>query len=421
MSPRDAEAPAHAPVATAPRPLGQTEFIALTAMLFATIAFSIDAMLPALPQIASELTPADPNRAQLILTSFVLGMGIGTFLAGPISDALGRKRVILGGAVLYIAGAALAAVAQSLELVLAARVLQGLGAAAPRVVSLAMVRDLYSGRQMARIVSFAMMIFTLVPAVAPLIGSFIIAGFGWRSIFGAFILFSLISAGWLWLRQPETLPPEARRPLRPEPLRAAVAEVLTNRVILRAIAVLTLGFGALFGTLSSTQQIFDQTFGRADSFPWWFAVIAVLSGTGSFLNSQIVVRLGMRPVIFATLVVQTALALAFALATVAGLWPDWLAFPVYIAWTVSVFFMAGLTFGNLNALALEPVGHIAGMAASIVGAISTVAAVFVAAPIGLAFDGTPAPLAFGVFACCGLGALLMRGMPRDRGGTGAEG
>lgn len=397
------------------KPLGQTEFIALTAMLFATIAFSIDAMLPAFPEIAAELTPADPNRAQLILTSFVLGMGAGTFLAGPLSDALGRRRVILGGAALYILGAALSAAAQSLEMVLAARVLQGLGAAGPRVVSLAMVRDLYAGRQMARIVSFAMMIFTLVPAVAPLLGSWIIAGFGWRGIFGAFVVFSLVSAGWLALRQPETLPPEARRPLRAGPLRAAAAEVLTNRTILRAIAVLTLGFGALFGTLSSTQQIFDETFGRAESFPWWFALIAILSGSGSFLNSQIVVRLGMRPVVTATLATQTVLALGFGLATAAGLWPDWLAFPVYVAWTVTVFFMAGLTFGNLNALALEPVGHIAGMASSIVGAISTVAAVFVAAPIGLAFDGTPAPLAFGIAACCGLGTLLMRSMPRDRG------
>jgi MFS transporter, DHA1 family, multidrug resistance protein len=394
-------------------PLSQGEFIALTAMLFATIAFSIDAMLPAFPQIAAELTPADPNRAQLILTSFVLGMGLGTFVAGPISDALGRKRVILGGAALYILGAALAAMAQTLELVLAARVLQGLGAAGPRVVSLAMVRDLYSGRQMARIVSFAMMIFTLVPAVAPALGAVIMAGFGWRGIFGAFIVFTLVSAGWLTLRQPETLPPEARRPLRAGPLREAASEVLRNRTILIAIAVLTLGFAALFGTLSSTQQIFDVTFGRAGSFPLWFALIAVLSGTGSFLNAQIVVRLGMRRVITATLVVQTALALGFAVATVLGLWSAAVYFTVYIAWTVSVFFMAGLTFGNLNALALEPVGHIAGMAASVVGSVSTVAAVFLAAPLGLAFDGTPAPLAFGVAACCGLSVLLMRALPPD--------
>lgn len=393
--------------------IGQTEFIALTAMLFATIAFSIDAMLPALPEIAAELTPADPNRAQLILTSFILGMGAGTFVAGPISDALGRKPVILAGAVLYILGAGLAAVGQTLELVLAARVLQGLGAAAPRVVSLAMVRDLYAGREMARIVSFAMMVFTLFPAVAPLIGSFIIAGFGWRGIFGAFVVFSVASVLWLALRQAETHPPSARRPLRAGPIREAAREVLSQRLILTATLVLTLGFGALFGTLSSTQQIFDQSFGRGESFPAWFALIAVVSGTGSLLNAAIVVRLGMRRVISATLAAQFALAAFFAFVTWAGLWPERAYFPAYLVWTTFVFFSAGLTFGNLNALAMEPVGHIAGMAASIVGSLATVAAVLVAAPIGLAFDGTPVPLALGVALCSGAGALLMRTIPRE--------
>jgi len=169
-----------------PQQLGQTEFIAMIAMLFATIAFSIDSMLPALPTIAAELTPLAPNNAQLILTSFVLGMGFGTFVAGPLSDSYGRRRIIVAGAVLYCAGAIAAYFASSLETVLLARVVQGLGAAGPRVVSLALVRDLYKGRDMARVVSFAMMIFTLVPAVAPLAASGVIALYGWRSIFIAF-------------------------------------------------------------------------------------------------------------------------------------------------------------------------------------------------------------------------------------------
>jgi predicted DsbA family dithiol-disulfide isomerase len=195
-----------------PKRLSRGEFIALMGTIFATVAFSIDAMLPALPEIAAELTPEDANRAQLILTSFVLGMGIGTLVVGPISDALGRKRVILMGAALYLLGASLALIAPSLEMILLARVIQGLGAAGPRVVSLAMIRDLYAGRAMAQIVSYAMLIFTLFPAVAPLIGAAIIAGFGWRAIFVAFLIFSVVSVGWLTLRQPETLPP--RRAVR---------------------------------------------------------------------------------------------------------------------------------------------------------------------------------------------------------------
>ncbi|MFN4130094.1 MAG: MFS transporter, partial [Paracoccaceae bacterium] len=234
-----------------PRALGQTEFIALIAMLFATIAFSIDAMLPALPEIAAELSPDAPNKAQLVLTSFVFGMGVGTLFAGPLSDSFGRRSVIVGGALLYCAGALLAYLAPSLETMLAARVLQGLGAAGPRVVSLALVRDVHSGARMARIVSFAMMIFTLVPAIAPLLGQSIMASFGWRSIFLAFVLFSGVTVLWLTLRQPETLARADRRPFRAAPLWAALREVMALRSIRLSILAQTLGFAALFGTLSS--------------------------------------------------------------------------------------------------------------------------------------------------------------------------
>ena len=396
---------------TAPR-LPLPEFIALIAMLFATIAFSIDAMLPALPEIAQQLTPADPNKAQLIVTSFVLGMGIGTLFAGPLSDSFGRRNVILAGAVLYCAASAIAMVAPSLETVLAARVVQGLGAAGPRVVSLALVRDLYKGREMARVVSFAMMIFTLVPAVAPLAASGIIAAWGWRAIFAAFILFAAIAMTWMLARQPETLPRAARRPLAAGPLLEALREVLTNRVVLTAIAVQTLCFGCLFGTLSSTQQLFDQTFGRGDSFPLWFALIALLSSSASMINAALVVKLGMRRMISTTLWVQVGLAGGFAAAWAFDLLPAVAAFPVYILWTTSVFMMAGLVLGNLNAIALEPLGHIAGMAASVSGALSTVLAVMIAAPLGLAFDGTPLPLALGVCLLSLGGAALMLTLPR---------
>lgn len=397
---------------TDPRRLSQPEFIALIAMLFATIAFSIDAMLPALPQIAAELTPADPNRAQLILTSFVLGMGLGTFLAGPISDALGRKPVIVLGAGLYMVGALLAWAAPTLETVLAARLLQGLGAAGPRVVSLAMVRDLYSGRHMARIMSFAMMIFTLVPALAPLAGQGIIALIGWRGIFLAFLVFAVVATSWLSLRQPETLAKTARRPLHPAVLLRAVAEVLTNRQVVMAMVVQTLIFACLFGTISSTQQIFDVHFGRGAEFPLWFALIALCSGSASLINAALVVRLGMRFLVSVTLAVEALLTALYALTLIAGGLPEGLAFALFVIWAISVFMMAGLVLGNLNALAMEPMGHIAGMAASVTGSLATVASVMIAAPLGLAFDGTPRPLVIGVTALAAAGFVLMRWMPR---------
>lgn len=394
--------------------MGQPEFIAMIAMLFATIAFSIDSMLPALPTIAAELSPDAPNKAQLILTSFVLGMGLGTLVAGPLSDTFGRRSIIVCGAILYCAAAVAAYFAQTLETVLLARVVQGLGAAGPRVVSLALVRDLYKGRDMARVVSFAMMIFTLVPAVAPLAASGVISAFGWRSIFIAFVGFSLLSTIWLLARQPETLTHENRRPFRAVPLIAALREVLSHRTIVTTIIVQTLIFGALFGTLSSAQPIIDIQFDRGDAFPLWFALVALCAGVASPTNAALVGRLGMRYLITFTLIGQIVITAIMLAMTLSGVLSETMAFAAFIIWMISIFAMAGLTLGNLNALALEPVGHIAGMAASVTGSISTVLAVMLAAPLGLAFDGSYLPLIIGAAIMVLLALALMLSIPRDK-------
>lgn len=394
------------------KPLSQGEFIAMTAMLFATIAFSIDSMLPALPEIALELVPDSPNSAQLILTSFVLGMGIGTLFAGPLSDAFGRKNTIMAGAALYSVAALAAYFAPTMETVLLARLVQGLGAAGPRIVTLAMVRDLYRGRDMARIMSFTMMFFILVPAIAPMMGQVIIAGFGWRGVFLAFLVFSAVSMIWLGLRQPETLPAAQRRPLSAAELWQALKEVLSHCVIVMSVAVQTLVFGCLFGCLSQIQPIFDQVYDRGASFAQWFALIALASGLASVANASLVGRLGMRYLVRTTIGVQALASVAVAMAFALGLIPDAAQFYVCFGWMISVFAMAGLTIGNLNALAMEPVGHIAGMAASVTGAISTVGAVLLAAPLGLAFDGTPLPLMVGVALFAGLAWLMARGLAR---------
>jgi DHA1 family bicyclomycin/chloramphenicol resistance-like MFS transporter len=404
-APSDVTAPPEA------RRLSRGEFIALMGTIFATVAFSIDAMLPALPEIAAELSPEDTNRAQLILTSFVLGMGLGTLLAGPLSDALGRKRVIFLGAALYLVGASLALVAPTLETLLAARVIQGLGAAGPRVVSLAMVRDLYSGRAMAQIVSYAMLIFTLFPAVAPLIGAVIIAGFGWRAIFVAFLIFSVVSVGWMAIRQPETLPAPARRPLAPARLLSDAREALAHRQMQFSIVVQTLIFTALFGTLSSIQQVFDTTYGRAESFPLWFALIALMAAPAAPVNGVLVMRLGMRTLIRRGLLLSAVAAFLTAV-TLAILGPG-AGFAVFFLWSVTVFATAAFTIGNLNALALEPLGHIAGTAASLMGALATVGGALGGAVIGQFFDGTAVPVAAGVGVALSLGALVMVRMPRE--------
>lgn len=392
-----------------PDRLSLPEFVAMSAMLFATIAFSIDAMLPALPEIADELSPMEPNQAQLVLTAFVLGMGLGTFFAGPISDSFGRKRTIIAGAVLYVVMSGVAIQAESLEMLLVARVLQGIGASCPRIVTMALMRDLYEGRRMAQVVSFVMSVFILVPAFAPAMGAGIITITGdWRGIFGAFMVFGVLSAAWLMVRQRETLTVEARRPFRVSPLATATREVLTNRMVLIYIAVLSLGFGQMFALLSSIQQIYADIYDKGHSFHYWFMAGGLLSIGGTVLNAALVMRLGMRRLAMAAYGTQTVVAFALLVAFWTDLMPLWLAFPAFFFWSTSIFFMAGMTFGNLNALALQPMGHIAGLASSVVGGVATVLAVPIAAPIGLAFNGTLVPLLLGTVICSVLAFALMR-------------
>ncbi|SFI89277.1 multidrug effflux MFS transporter [Jannaschia pohangensis] len=385
----------------------------MIAMITATIAFSIDAMLPALPEIGAALSPADPNRAQLVIVMFLFGMGTGTFFVGPLSDALGRKTVMVGGAILYSVAAILCTLAPSLEFLLIARFLQGIGGSGPRVAAMAMIRDLYAGRDMARVSSFVMIVFTLVPAIAPLIGAGIIAGFGWRAIFWAFVVFSGVSATWLMLRQPETLAPERRRPLNATRLRLALTEVARHSNVRRAIIVQSLVFGILFATIASVQQIYAVTFDRADSFPIWFGIVAVLSASASFLNARLVVRMGMIWILRRALAAHLVLSLMLAALWMSGLLPDGLRFPVFVVWQVGSFALAGLTIGNLNALAMQPMGHIAGMASSVISAVATIVGASVAAPIGLAFNGTPLPLTLGVALCAIAALFLSRKLSED--------
>lgn len=375
-------------------PMSQIEFIAMTAMLFATIAFSIDAMLPALPEIAAELSPDSFNKATLIITSFVMGMGLGTFFTGPLSDHFGRKPVLIGGATLYTLCAFIGWQSQTLEWVLAARFFQGVGAAGPRIVTIAIVRDLFAGREMARIMSFSMMIFTLVPAVAPAIGVVIIDISSWRGIFVAFMVFSIISMLWIGLRLPEPLAKDARRPFKLAALLSSVAEMWSIPAVRASIMVQSLVFAGLFAMISSVQPIYDLTFDKSEQFPLFFAIIALLSGTASLLNARLVMRLGMRFLVTVAVIGQMFFAVVMV-ASYAALSKD-LQFAAFLIWQTAIFFSIGMTIGNLNAIAMEPLGHIAGAAASIMGAVSTIVGGLLAAPIGLAFDGTPMPLAIAV-------------------------
>jgi DHA1 family bicyclomycin/chloramphenicol resistance-like MFS transporter len=294
---------------------------------------------------------------------------------------------------------------KSLEWILVARFCQGLGAAGPRVVSMAMVRDLFSGREMARIVSIAMTIFILVPAIAPAMGHVIINAFGWRSIFGTFITFAVVLAIWMGTRYNESLAVEDRRPLRMGLMLDAIRQLLTHKIVRLSILIQTLMLAMLFATLILIQPIYDQIYNRGDTFPLWFGAVALFSGTSSILNAYVVTHFGMHRVVTLTLFIQICAGI-FVLISMT-LIPT-ISFQLFVFWQFCLFSQAGLTMGNLNAISMEPMGHIAGMAASVVGSISTLGGALIASPVSLLLSDTPAPLIISIL-CFGLCATyLMR-------------
>lgn len=393
-------------------PLSRPEFIALVAMLTAIVAFSIDSMLPALPEIAQALSPEALNQAQLIISTFVLGLGVGTLFTGPLSDALGRKPVVLGGAALYCVGALIAWRAADLRVLLLARLLQGLGGAGPRVVAMAVVRDLYAGREMARVMSLVAMIFVLIPAIAPSLGAVLIAWLGWRQIFLAFIVFAAATSLWLMLRLPETLPPERRSALSWTRQWRSAREALSHPVLRNSVLAQTLILGILYGTLSQIQQLFGTTYGQGESFPIWFGAIALCAGLGSILNARLVTRLGMRLLALWVMRAQVALSALMVGAFVLPL-PGSVEFAFFVIWVASVFIQMSLSMGNLTALAMAPMGHIAGMAAALMSSVATIGAAILAAPIGLLFDGTALPLALASCALAAAAAWIIARLPAD--------
>lgn len=383
------------------------EFVALVAMLFSMIAFSIDAMLPGLTIMGRELTPEAPNLILLVVLFFVLGMGFGTFITGALADAFGRRTVILGGISVYFTASVLSYFTESLELLLAARFLQGLGTSGPRIAVLAMVRDLFEGPQMAKVMSIAMTIFMIMPAAAPLIGYYVIGSFGWRAMFALFAVFSFSAGTWLFIRQGETLTEDNRRPLTLASFTSALGEIFSNRIVVISMAIQTLVMSFLFGTISTVQPIFESSYDRAESFPFFFAGIAVVASSSNIINARLVVQLGMRKLIKAALTGQVIVT-GISLITILLIpMPFWMLLLV----VTTNFLVLGFCMGNLTALALEPMGHIAGMTTSITAGVSTVLAVVIGIPVTQFFDGTPLSLCVGSFVAgaCALGLIIHLG------------
>jgi DHA1 family bicyclomycin/chloramphenicol resistance-like MFS transporter len=389
------------------------EFVALMATLTSLVALSIDAMLPALGEIGRELHAENPNDVQLVVAVVFLGMAVGQLAYGPLSDSLGRRPALLAGLALYIAGCFISLFSQSFSAMLAGRLAQGLGAAGPRIVSIALIRDQYEGRPMARVMSFVMTIFIIVPIIAPLLGQAILLIASWRAIFGAFLVVAVASSAWFTLRQPETLAVDRRIPFTPSRILDAFREVLRARPALGYSIAAGLVVGAFVGYLNTAQQVFQEQYRLGRLFPLYFALLATALGMASLLNARLVMRFGMKPLARWALSAIAGLSIGFLPIAYlsSGHPPLW----ALVAYLLAVFFFQGTLYGNMTALAMEPLGHVAGVGAAVVGALSLFIAALGGTLIGRAYDGTILPLVVGFGGLAVASLAVTRWTESERG------
>lgn len=386
------------------RELSFQEFVIIISLMMSLTALSIDAMLPALPAIGSELAVQNSNDRQLVISTLFLGLAFGQLFFGPLSDSTGRKPAMYAGFIIYIGGSLLSVLAVSFPIMILGRLLQGIGVSAPRAITLALVRDRYEGRIMARVMSFVMTVFILVPMLAPALGQTIMLFAGWRAIFLSFIAIALFSMMWFALRMPETLAPERRAPFSFSRISRATREVMTNRTALGYTVSAGLIGGAFLGYLNSSQQIFQEQYALDDLFPVIFAVVAFAIGLASLTNTRLVMRFGMHLLIKQALRIMVLLAvIAIGVALFTGGHPPLWFLMVYL---MTSFFGVGILFGNQNAAAMEPLGRLAGIGAAIVGSLATLIQIPLGTVIGQNYNGTVFPLIIGLGVLAALSLLV---------------
>lgn len=391
---------ASTPATIAPRAtVGFREFVCLMAALMACNALGVDVMLPALPDMARSLGLTAENQRQWIVASYLLGFGVTHLVFGPLSDRFGRRLITLIGLFLFVATSIFASLATSFTVMILARTLQGMAAACTRVLAVAMIRDCYSGRQMAQVMSLSFIVFMAVPMLAPSLGQLVLLVAPWPAIFHVLAAFAAIVAIWFALRMGETLHPEYRRPSGIGDLVAAARMVLTDRCSLGYALAMTMSLGAMIGFISSAQQLFTEQFHEPDRFPQIFAFVAGGMALAQFVNSRIVLRLGSRVVGHSALLAYMLLS-AIHLLEIHLIGDSLITFAVF---QFLIMFCGGLVGSNFSAMAMESMGAIAGTASSIQGAISTLGGAAVGIVIGQNFDGTAVPVVAGYF----LGSLGM--------------
>ena len=375
--------------------MGFPEFVVVIASIMALNPLAMDMMLPALPNIASAFHITVANRPQMVLSTFLIGFGVGQFVIGPLSDRFGRRPVLLGGMTVYCIASMLAIAAPSFETLLLARALQGLGTSATRVIATSIVRDCYAGRRMASVMSLAMMVFIAVPVIAPSFGQAVLMLTHWRGIFIVLMVYGAVALIWSALRMPETLPPSQRRSLAIGDVLDAFRQTVTNRQTLGYALAAGGVMGSLFAYVFTSQQVFTEIYKLGPYFPIAFAAIAIGTAVAGFLNSKFVGRLGMRVISHGALVAFTAVAATMLVAEKMQMLP----LPLFMALSALMMFSFGLMIANFTALAMEPQGHIAGTASSLYGSITTLLGIGIGMTIGQDYDGTLLPFTTGFFLC----------------------
>jgi DHA1 family bicyclomycin/chloramphenicol resistance-like MFS transporter len=376
------------------QPMSFAEFVMLMAAVMALTALATSMMLAVLAEIGKTFG-VDVTLTQSVLTAFFVGFSVGQFVVGPVSDRYGRRAVLLGGLSLYLAASVLCVASPSFETLLVARFMQGLGAAAPRVVTISVIRDCYSGRRMANVMSLAMTVLMVIPVIAPTFGQIVVLAAPWRWIFVFLALYGVVAMAWTYLRLPETLAPENQRTLRPLAIMDAVRQALTTRRTLGYMLATGATQGSLLATLYAAPQVMGELLGMGTYFTVAFGIAAAAMSFGQFVNSQLVGRLGMRRLSHGQVVAGTLLSIALLLLARA----DAVGVVSYTAFmcVINALFMAASS--NFNAMAMEPQGRIAGTASSLFGSVTTMLQAAIAHGIGQAYDGTMLPLAGGMVAC----------------------
>ncbi len=389
----------------------QIEFIAMMAALMSIVALALDAILPALDLIGITIGTTETADNQLLVTMMFLGIGIGPLFFGPWSDSVGRKPIVYIGFAIFIVASLICIFATSVPVMIIGRILQGIGLSAPRTISIAMIRDTYSGDYMARIMSFVTVVFILIPVVAPLTGKAILNHYNWQAIFYVQLLFSIFICFWFWQRQGETLKIQERNAFSFPVLQKGFLEVIRYKTTMGYTIISGCITGSFLVYLSTSQQIFEQQYGLKEEFPYIFGLIAIAIGAAIFLNGTLVLKFGMQKLASLSLISYCIISIVYVFLFYGNENPNII---ILLLFFTLQFFAVGFLFGNLRALAMQPVGHIAGIGAAITGFISTFMAVPISTFIGRFVTTSVLPLFIGFSICSAISVLILWYLTRKK-------